>query len=214
MAPAARRLVLWRHGRTEWNADGRFQGQLDPPLDTLGQRQVRVAARVLARMSPAAVVSSDLTRARDTAAALAQLAGVPLRLEPALREIHLGAWQGLSRAEARERFPAEYAEWQTGQDVRRGGGENYSEVGRRAADALLAAVEPVAAGGVLVAVAHGGTIRSAIGTLLELDVLSWWRLAPLGNTRWSVLQENRRGWQLEEHNAGSPPGEASGDDAR
>lgn len=214
MGTAARRLVLWRHGRTEWNAEGRFQGQLDPPLDGAGQRQARIASRLLAGMRPALLVSSDLQRARATAQVLADLVGVPVSDEPALREIHLGAWQGLSRVEARERFPAEYAEWQAGQDVRRGGGETYSEVGRRSAEALLTATTDLPAGGVLVAVAHGGTIRSAIGTLLELDVLSWWRLAPLGNARWSVLRENRRGWQLEEHNAGSPPGEASGDDAR
>lgn len=205
-----RRLILWRHGRTQWNAGGRFQGQLDPPLDELGQRQAELAGKLLAQLEPDEVVSSDLVRAYDTA----QAVGLAVRREERLREIHLGDWQGLTRQEARERFPEEYAEWQIGGDVRRGGGETYSEVGTRAAAALeetLCALEP---GATVLAVSHGGTIRSAIGTLLQLDVLSWWRLGPLGNCRWSVVVENRRGWQLDEHNAGSLPMEVSGDDAR
>ena len=214
MSTGGRRVVLWRHGRTEWNASGRFQGQLDPPLDQVGRAQAAAAASVLAGMRPAVIVTSDQVRARDTALALADGLGMPVLEDPRLREINLGTWQGLTRKEAREQFPDEYAAWQTGEDVRRGGGENYSEVGRRAAEALKDAVGGVPDGGVVVAVAHGGTIRAAIGTVLDLDVLDWWRLAPLGNTRWSVLFENRRGWQLEEHNAGTAPEEAGGDDAR
>lgn len=215
MSDGPRRLVLWRHGRTAWNEGGRFQGQLDPPLDETGLAQARDAAPLLASLRPAVLLSSDLVRARETAAALAGLVDVPVRECVDLREMDLGEWQGLTRREARERFPAEYAEWQVGQDVRRGGGENYSEVGRRAADALTAALPGVPPGGTLVAVSHGGTIRSAIGTLLDLEVVLWWRLGPLGNARWSVLVENRRGWQLEEHNAGGRPERVTGgDDAR
>ena len=206
--------MLWRHGRTQWNASGRFQGQLDPPLDELGVAQAETAAAVLSSLTPALLISSDLVRAHATAACLGRLQELEVAPEERLREIHLGEWQGLTRREARERFPEEYADWQTGQDVRRGGGETYSEVGRRAAQALLDALPGVPDGGAVVAASHGGTIRAAIGTLLDLDVLSWWRLAPLGNARWSVLVENRRGWQLEEHNAGSAPEEAAGDDAR
>src|SRR5213078_3591214 len=111
------------------------------------------------------------------------------------REIYLGEWQGLSRAEARERFPEEYASWQTGEDARRGGGETYAEVGARAAACVAEWLEKLGSGGLVVAVTHGGTARATIGTLLEMAPDSWWRLAPLGNCRWSLLGDIGRGWR-------------------
>ncbi len=206
--------MLWRHGRTEWNARGRFQGQLDPPLDATGRAQTQVAAAVLSTLRLAALVSSDQQRALDTAATLGVRIGLPPRPDPRLREIGLGCWQGLTREQARERFPAEYAAWAGGADVRRGGGETYAEVGVRAVAAVRAALAAVPAGSTLVCVTHGGTARAAIGTLLELAPASWWRLAPLGNARWSVLVETGRGWRLEEHNAGTVPERTQGDDTR
>ena len=83
------RLLIWRHGRTEWNAGGRFQGQLDPPLDETGRHQAVLAAPHLASgLSPeeTVVVSSDLSRAAETAETLTALLGVPLRLDVRLRE--------------------------------------------------------------------------------------------------------------------------------
>ena len=91
--------------------------------------------RVLSSLTPALLISSDLPCARDRDRRSADCRSSTWSPEERLREIHLGQWQGLSRREARERFPEEYADWQTGQDVRRGGGETYSEVGRRAAQA-------------------------------------------------------------------------------
>lgn len=203
-----RRLVLLRHGRTAWNAGGRFQGQLDPPLDDVGRAQASAAAAVLAALRASYVVSSDLRRASDTAAAL----GLPARLDSRLREIDLGGWQGLSREEIQNRYPGEWAAWVAGADVRRGGGETYAEVGVRACAALEESLRELEPDGVLVAVTHGGTARAAIGAMLALAPESWWRLAPLGNCRWSVLVETARGWRLAEHNAGDPPKEGGGDD--
>jgi broad specificity phosphatase PhoE len=210
----SRRVVLLRHGRTEWNATGRFQGQLDSPLDLIGKAQALGAAVAVAPMEPDAIVSSDLSRAADTARAVTAEVGVELALDPRLREIDLGAWQGLTRAEARERYPDEYAGWQAGEDERRGGGETYAEVGARAAECVVEWLDTLGAGATLVAVTHGGTARATIGTLLGLPPDTWWRLAPLGNCRWSLLGDIGRGWRLEEHNAGSPPEEETGDDAR
>ncbi|MCU1617498.1 MAG: hypothetical protein JWO98_5038, partial [Frankiales bacterium] len=97
------RLLIWRHGRTEWNATGRFQGQLDPPLDDEGRAQAsRIAPQLLAAaLGPAStvVVSSDLTRAAETATALTEILGVPVRLDPRLREQGLGCWEGMTRDE-------------------------------------------------------------------------------------------------------------------
>jgi probable phosphoglycerate mutase len=159
-------------------------------------------------------VSSDLTRARDTAAALAAALGHEVSYDKRLREIDLGAWQGLTRAEARTQFPEEYAGWQAGEDRRRGGGETYAEVGDRSAACVVEWLDQLGPRSTLVAVTHGGTARATIGTLLGLPPDTWWRLAPLANCRWALLADIGRGWRLEEHNAGSAPEEETGDDAR
>lgn len=209
-----RRVVLLRHGRTEWNATGRFQGQLDSPLDVIGRAQAVAAAVAVAPMQPDAIVSSDLIRALDTAGAVSAEAGNDVAIDQRLREIHLGEWQGLTRAEARAQFPDEYSRWQAGEDARRGGGETYAEVGARAVECVHDWLDQLDPGSLLVAVTHGGTARATIGTLLGMAPDSWWRLAPLSNCRWSLLADMGRGWRLEEHNAGSPPEEETGDDAR
>ncbi len=159
----------------------------------------------MARAQPYAVVTSDLARAADTAAPLGVALGLSPLADLRLREIGLGAWEGLTGDEARERFPAEHAAWRNGEDVRRGGGETYAEAGERAAACLRENLTDAPAGGTLVAVTHGGTARGALGVLLDLPVADWWRLAPLGNTCWSVLVEGDRGWRLERHNTGLGP---------
>ena len=179
--------------------------------------QASSAARFLAELAPAGIVSSDLQRAAATADALATRLGLAAKSDARLREIGLGAWEGLSREEVEQRFPGEFAAWIRGEDIRRGGGETYAEVGARGAACVLEALD--ANEGLVVAVTHGGTARSTIGVLLDLDPGSWWRLGPLGNCRWSVLIESEHGWRLVEHNAGVPDvavGEEdrTGDDAR
>jgi len=144
------------------------------------------------------VVTSDLVRARDTALTLHPAPRVDARL----RELDLGAWQGLTSAEVLARYPDEHAAWRAGQDVARGGGETYREAGERAAACLL---EHLPAQGTLLAVTHGGTARATLGVLLELPQASWARLVPLGNACWSVLVEGDVGWRLERHNAGVGP---------
>ena len=187
------------------NADGVMQGQLDTPLDDLGRAQARAVGDVFAGTRPHRLLSSDLVRAADTAAALGATTGVPVTLDERLRELHLGGWQGLTGDQARERFPDEWAAWRSGQDVRRGDGETYADAGERAAACLREAMADLPAGGTVVAVTHGGTARATLGVLLELDPGSWGRMAPLGNTCWSTLVEAPWGWRLERHNAGLGP---------
>src|SRR4029077_6755584 len=105
------RLVLWRHGQTRWNVEGRFQGQSDIPLDAVGEQQAERAARLLAGLRPDAIVSSDLSRAMATAAPLARLAGLTVTIDKDLRERFGGLWEGLTDAEIRARFPDEHAAW-------------------------------------------------------------------------------------------------------
>ncbi len=96
-----RRLVMLRHGQTEYNAGSRMQGQLDTDLTDLGRAQAVAAAEVLAKRQPLLIVSSDLRRAYDTAVALGERTGLPVHVDTRLRETHLGDWQGLTHQRGR-----------------------------------------------------------------------------------------------------------------
>jgi glucosyl-3-phosphoglycerate phosphatase len=200
-----RRLVLLRHGRTGDNAGGRIQGQLDTPLDEVGVAQAEAAAQVLAPVAPAVLLTSDLSRARATAAPLGRTTGVEPVVDARLRELFLGSWQGLTLAEAERAHPDEHAAWRAGKDVPRGGGETYRDAGERAAACVEDHLPDVPAGGTLIAVLHGGTAKATLGVLLELPDVHWGRLTPLGNACWSVLVEAEWGWRLERHNTGLGP---------
>ncbi|HMG30729.1 MAG TPA: histidine phosphatase family protein, partial [Jiangellaceae bacterium] len=152
-----RRIVLWRHGRTEWNASGRFQGQIDIALDDLGRAQALDSARRLAALEPELLASSDLRRTRDTMAALAALTGREIQLDPRLRETFAGEWQGLTGAEIATRFPEEYKAWRAGDPLLRvGGGETRQEVAERMAAAVRDVAAKLPDDGLAVLTTHGG----------------------------------------------------------
>ncbi|WP_193317792.1 MULTISPECIES: histidine phosphatase family protein [Streptomyces] len=205
-------MVLWRHGQTAWNLESRFQGTTDIELTDVGVAQARRAAKLLARLGPDAVLSSDLKRTTATAAELAAVTGLPVTYDAALRESFAGDWQGLTHAEIEARFGDQYAAWKRGEPVRRGGGELETEVADRAAPVVERAVEKLPPDGLLVVVSHGGTIRTTIGRLLGLAPGSWEALGSVSNCCWSVLGQGVRGWRLLEHNAGSLPEPVIGDD--
>lgn len=193
-----RTLLVLRHGITEHNARGIWQGQLDTPLAPAGVEQARVAGAGLAAFSPAVLVSSDLARARSTGAQVGAQVGIAVRLDGRLREIHCGRWQGLSRVEVEQRYPAENAAVLAGHDVPRGGdGETVAAVVARARPAVDDLVAGLAPGGCGVVVTHGVTARGVVGDLLGLDpVLAWRVLGPLGNCAWAHLEQTRGGWRL------------------
>ena len=211
-----RHIVLWRHGRTAWNAERRFQGQTDVALDDVGLAQAERAAKALARMAPSRIVSSDLSRARMTADALSAVTGIPVVLDEGLRETFAGEWEGLTRDELEERYGDELAQWSAGSGIRPGGGETRIEVADRMVAAIDRALGDLAPGGTLVVATHGGAARAAIGALLGLPPEHWAALGVLTNCAWSVLQENVSGhgpaWRLQEYNAGSLPVTALADD--
>ena len=195
-----RRLVILRHGRTAWNAERRYQGQEDPPLDSVGQGQALEAAALIAAMHPDLLVSSDLQRAHQTAQKIAALTGQELLTDPRLRERHLGHWQGLTRDEVQARYPEEFADWLAGRDVVRRGGESRQEVADRALKALAELPEVELA----VLISHGATAMCLAAALLGLPQTPS-ILGPLANCHWTELRDSGDGWTLRAHNAG-PPG--------
>jgi broad specificity phosphatase PhoE len=152
-------ILLARHGETDWNRQGRFQGHADPPLNETGRAQAAELAAELEGVGLAAVYSSPLGRALETAQLVAAEHGLEPVAVDALREVDVGSWEGLTRAEVEARFPEQLARWL---DYDQGweDGESYEEMGRRVVVALLqlaAAHEDER----ILAVTHGGPIRAA-----------------------------------------------------
>jgi len=211
-----RRIVLWRHGRTSWNADRRFQGQTDISLDDVGREQAANAARLLTGLRPTAIISSDLERAADTAAELSTLTGIPVRIDARLRETYAGDWEGMVWGDIESRYTDEMARWVSDPYLRPGGGETRVEVAARMTEAIADALADLGPDGTLVVTTHGGAARAGLGALLELPPEHWSILGVLTNCAWSVLVENTSGygqmWRLQEYNAGTLPEPALGDD--
>ena len=201
------RLILLRHGRTAWNAQRRFQGQADPPLDEVGRAQAYEVAALVAALAPGVLVSSDAQRAMQTAIPLGEVTGLAVRPEPRLRERSLGHWEGLTRDDVAAQYPDEYADWVAGRDVSRRGGETRHAVAARA----LAAFDDLGEVETAVLVTHSATAMALCNALLgiaqEVHVLG-----PLANCHWTELlvehhdpaDGGRAVWRLRAHNIGAP----------
>jgi broad specificity phosphatase PhoE len=174
-------ILLARHGETDWNREGRFQGHADPPLNRTGRVQAVDLSAALMAEQLAAVYSSPRRRALETAEVLATSHGLePVPVDD-LREVDVGSWSGLTRAEVEERFPAQFARWL---DYGQGweDGETYEEMGRRAVDALLL-LAAAHDGERVLAVTHGGPIRAAFAFADGTTHAEARRLGPrIGNT--------------------------------
>ncbi len=190
-------FYLIRHGETNWNLHGRWQGHTDIPLNEDGRAQAhRLAARLRAdHVRFDASYSSDLQRAWETAVvvgAALDLAPLPL---PALREIDVGNWSGLTGAEVLAHDGETYARYTSGEDVARGGGERFLDLYTR----VVAAVEQLAEqhpDRTLALFTHGGPVRALImhaaRDKASLDV----RHVHIGNTSITLLRGDRSSWQL------------------
>lgn len=198
--------MLWRHGQTTWNVEQRFQGQTDIPLDETGEAQAEHAARRLVALRPSAIVASDLSRAQQTAAPLARLAGLQVTPDKDLRERFGGDWEGLTDGEIRERYPAERSTWNPPN------GETTSVVAERVYGALSRIAASLADGQLAVVVSHGAALRLGMERLLGLPPEAAGVLGPLANCAWSVLGQRETRWRLLEHNAGTLPEPVLGDD--
>lgn len=193
-----RRLVMLRHGQTEYNAGSRMQGQLDTGLTDLGRAQAVAAAEVLAKRQPLLIVSSDLRRASDTAMALGERIGLAVDLDTRLRETHLGDWQGLTHIDVDAVAPGARLAWRDDARWAPHGGESRVDVAERSMPlvAELVAGErewglDVGSGGEpdrpVVLVAHGGLIAALTAALLDLPVDNWPILGGMGNASWVQL---------------------------
>ncbi len=202
-----RRLVLWRHGRTEWNKVGRAQGHADVSLDEVGRAQAARAAPVLASHQPAFVWSSDLARARETAQFLTKLTGHQLRLDRRLREYDVGARQGMTRDEFRAAFPELLDVYLAGEtDVPVPGAEVTADVQNRMLEVLHEATATVQPGETGVLVGHGASLRTGLLAFFGVPLQNREMLAGMANCAWTVLHEHRRyGWQIVDYNAQTLP---------
>ncbi len=193
------RIVLVRHGQTEWNVTRRFQGQADVPLDDKGRAQAEVAASELRDVGATVCYSSDLSRAMETAETLTRASGLTVVPDARLREVHVGEWEGWLLSEVAEQFPWYTESLRNRVDVRRSEtGETGTEAGQRVASALQDYAERHSGQTVLV-VGHGFATRVGLALLLGMTYENSFSFASLWNCSWTVL-EHSRDWRLVHYN--------------
>lgn len=200
-AASGTRLCIVRHGETDWNMQRRIQGQIDIPLNATGRQQAQATAQRLAQQSFAAIYSSDLQRAHDTAAATADLLGLPVQAELGLRERHYGEFQGLTQDDIKVR--ADYARYiNRDTSFAFGDGESLTIFAERIKNTLNRLAQEHAGENILL-FAHGGVLdviyRIATHRPLETArdfpipnaALNW---VEIGNPDWQLLE-----WGVQTH---------------
>ena len=198
--PDETRIVLVRHGQTMYNLEGRWQGVgSDVPLNETGRHEAEQVGEALAAAfdgAVAALYTSDLARARETAGIIAERLRLAAVDEPGLRELSHGRWEGLTHAEVAERWPDELAEYEARPyEVRRGGGDSYRDLEARLWPALerLTAVHR---GERIVCVSHGGPIRLALSRVLDRPLTDRDAFGVV-NGSWFEISRSPAGWRLE-----------------
>lgn len=184
-------ILLARHGETEWNRERRWQGHADPPLNDEGRRQAQELAEELADRALAAVYASDLRRARETAEIVARPHDLVVQVEPALREIHVGSWEGLTADEVEARYPEGWARFRNGE--RGHDGETHADHSVRVVDAVRRIAHDHPDEEILI-VSHGGSLRAIQRAVLGIAPEGHDpRLGPIGNcvTLEIALREGR-----------------------
>ena len=185
-----KRILLIRHGQTDWNIEGRWQGHLDIPLNASGLEQAQALAAHLKDQPITAIYSSDLLRARQTAAPIAKALGLTVQADARLRELNLGSFQGMTNAEISSQYPEQAARMREdylGFPFPKGESRRTMQQRALAAFREIAAKEP---GQEIAIVSHGGTIRVLLMALFEQrdDV----RRISLYNTSISTIEMDGR----------------------
>lgn len=190
-------FYLIRHGETDWNVEGRWQGHTDIPLNANGREQARRLAERLRddRARFDAIYSSDLARAFETARQLGEALGLPVRQLPALREIDIGSWGGLTSAEIRAQDSETLRRIERGEDLPRGGGERISDLRRRVV-AQLERLTQAHPGQTLALVSHGGVVRALLDHVLQRSQQPGAMRGHIGNTSISIVVRTPGGWDI------------------
>ena len=214
-----RRLVLLRHGQTAWNLEERSQGHADISLDEAGHAQAAAAAPHLAALEPVRLWSSDLARARETAAYVADATGLVVGTDARLREYDVGVRSGLTRAEFAERHPREHAAWLAhDESLLVEGEESSAQVRARLLPALTDCLHALASGQTGIVVTHGACLKVGLGALLGWPQETSRTLRGMDNCGWTVVGEHdvQGGLRLVSYNetaaVGPHPDHASGGD--
>jgi broad specificity phosphatase PhoE len=195
-----RHILLVRHGVTDWNREGRFQGHLDPPLSADGRLEARLLAARLERDElhrPARIVSSTLARALETAEAIGARLGVAVEPDERLIEIGQGEWEGRTHADLAVSDADRYAAWRRDAGIRQPpGGESIESATQRVAELL----EDLSGGTwPLCVVSHGGTLRIMSRVLMATSTTAPWSL-DVDNASLSICSTRGGGWRLDRWN--------------
>ncbi len=199
-------LILWRHGQTDYNLQGRIQGQVDIPLNDTGRQQAQRAADDIAALGPTRIVSSPLVRARDTAEVLASLTGLSVEIDPGLVEKSFGTWEGLKAADIKKQWPDHYATWRAGGDLPQFRIEGRRKTAERVGETLKAIAADAGKDDVIVVVSHGAATNLGATYLLGMDTQQWFGLRGMSNCCYALMRTNRRPpkWSVVKWNAGPP----------
>ena len=180
------KIILVRHGETEWNSSGRYQGQTDIPLSETGIEQAKCLADNFIYGAPRVIYASDLTRARQTAEILAEKFGFTVHFEPNLREINFGAWEGLSYEKIGARWPEEIKKFfQAPDEMKIPQGESVTELQARTSGVLEKIIARHPDEEILL-VAHGAVLRSLISYALHVPLKYFWSIRQF-NTAVSII---------------------------
>ena len=190
-----KRLFLVRHGETDWNREGRFQGRMDVPLNDAGLRQAEAAACALKGTPFDRILSSGLSRALQTARPLARtIPGVEIEIDDDLSEIAHGLWEGRTAGEVEAVFPGALVQWHTNpQTVVMPQGESLEDVGDRAWPALMRIAR--GEGETIAIFSHDAVLKVLLMKVLDCPLSSFWRFQ-LANGSITLLELGDRGWRI------------------
>ncbi len=187
-------ILLIRHGQTEWNAQGRWQGHADVPLNQTGRGQAQALARRLAAWPIRAIYASDLQRAAETAVILGETVGLSPQFNPEWRERDVGEFSGLTGEETRAQYPEVWQGMKRGA-VNPPSGEPHDNLAERAIAAYHRVLKRHQ-GEMAAVVSHGGTLAAVVTHVLGLPAHSYGRFSLRGNTGLSIVVQDDRGIYL------------------
>jgi len=171
------KLLFIRHGQTAWNREQVFRGGTDVELDEIGKNQARLLAQRLMNCSLSAVYSGPLSRARETAQAVADACGLEVKVHPGLDDMRFGKWEGLAHTEVATKYPEVYQLWKTDPwRARIPGGLGLAELDQRSGSALNEIIADNRPEAVLAVVTHRVVLKLLVSRMLGLGPDGFWKI--------------------------------------